>query len=125
MTKQPLGRRTLHFNDQGAAEAFAGELSAAVTKYGPDGVAGTFDYSRNPYYGTWSDPRGPSAKSKRSPAVVQIKSTNSSTAASYAKRTVSEGYGVYLTYDLQAGNSSNYLSAFTKNLYGSTAKYTP
>lgn len=171
-----------NFPDKASAEAFATELSNAVTKYGLDGIdfddeyteygnngtgdpndssfyylvtalrqklgssklitlydigpsaermsyngnsiADTFNYSWNPYYGTWSDPRGPSSKSKRSPAAIQINSTSSSTAASFAKRTVDEGYGVFLTYDLKAGNSSSYISSFTKNLYGSAAKYT-
>lgn len=130
-----------NFPDKASAEAFAAELSNAVTQYGLDGIdfddeyteygnngtgdpndssfyylvtalrhklgssklitlydigpsaermsyngnsiADTFNYSWNPYYGTWSDPRGPSSKSKRSPAAVQINSTSSSTAASY------------------------------------------
>lgn len=99
--------------------------SAQRLSYGGSSIADTFDYSWNPYYGTWSDPRGPSSKSKRSPAAIQINSTSSSTAASYAQRTVNEGYGVYLTYDLKSGNSSGYISSFTKNLYGSATKYTP
>ncbi|MBQ1442902.1 MAG: chitinase [Renibacterium sp.] len=93
--------------------------------YNGNSIANTFNYSWNPYYGTYSDPRGPSSKSQRSPAAIQINQTSSSTAASFAKRTVTDGYGVYLTYDLRAGDASSYISSFTKNLYGSTAKYTP
>ncbi|WP_199921743.1 endo-beta-N-acetylglucosaminidase H [Psychromicrobium lacuslunae] len=98
--------------------------SADRLSYNGNSIADTFNYSWNPYYGTWSDPRGPSSKSKRSPAAIEINSTSSSTAASYAQRTVDEGYGVYLTYNLTATNSASYISSFTQKLYGSSAKYT-
>ncbi|WP_394938049.1 endo-beta-N-acetylglucosaminidase H [Psychromicrobium sp. YIM B11713] len=99
--------------------------SADRLSYAGNSIADTFDYSWNPYYGTWSDPRGPSSKSRRSPAAVQINSTSTTTAANFAQRTVNEGYGVYLTYDLGGGNSSSYISSFTQKLYGSSASYTP
>ncbi len=97
--------------------------AAARLSYNGQSVAETFNYAWNPYYGTWSVPRGPSAKSKLSPAAVQI--NVSSNAASLATRTKNEGYGVFLTYDLGAGNASSYISGFTNPLYGSNTVYTP
>ncbi|MGC4937129.1 endo-beta-N-acetylglucosaminidase H [Kribbella sp. DT2] len=97
--------------------------AAARLSYNGQSVAETFNYAWNPYYGTWSVPRGPSAKSKLSPAAVQINA--SSNAASLATRTKNEGYGVFLTYDLGAGDASSYISGFTNPLYGSNTVYTP
>jgi hypothetical protein len=97
--------------------------AAARLSYNGQSVAETFDYAWNPYYGTWSVPRGPSAKSKLSPAAVHI--NVSSNAASLATRTKAEGYGVFLTYDLGSTNATSYISGFTNPLYGSNAVYTP
>ncbi|MEV4165231.1 endo-beta-N-acetylglucosaminidase H [Nonomuraea dietziae] len=88
-------------------------------------IANTFDYAWNPYYGTWSVPGGPSSKSRLSPAAVSFTATSSSTAARLAQRTVNEGYGVFLTYNLTAANTVSYISAFTNRLYGSSAVYKP
>jgi hypothetical protein len=88
-------------------------------------IANTFDYAWNPYYGTWAIPSGPTSKSRLSPAAVSYSATSSSTAASLAQRTVSEGYGVFLTYNLTAANTATYISAFTNKLYGSAAVYKP
>jgi hypothetical protein len=88
-------------------------------------IANTFDYAWNPYYGTWSVPSGPSDKARLSPAAVSYTGTSSSTAATLAQRTVSEGYGVFLTYNLTSANTAAYISAFTNKLYGSAAVYTP
>jgi hypothetical protein len=97
--------------------------SAERLSYNGQSIANTFDYAWNPYYGTWSIPRGPSDKSRLSPAAVHINvSTN---AATLATRTKNEGYGVFLTYDLGSTNSAGYISSFTNPLYGSNAVYTP
>ncbi|WP_433163500.1 endo-beta-N-acetylglucosaminidase H [Kribbella sp. CA-247076] len=88
-------------------------------------IANTFDYAWNPWYGTWMVPSGPSAKSRLSPAAVSYSATSSSTAASLAQRTVDEGYGVFLTYNLTSANTASYISAFTDKLYGSAAVYKP
>jgi hypothetical protein len=97
--------------------------SAERLSYNGESIANTFDYAWNPYYGTWSIPRGPSDKARLSPAAVHINvSTN---AASLATRTKNEGYGVFLTYDLGSTNSTSYISSFTNPLYGSNAVYTP
>ncbi|MEU1388048.1 MULTISPECIES: endo-beta-N-acetylglucosaminidase H [unclassified Nonomuraea] len=88
-------------------------------------IANTFNYAWNPWYGTWSVPNGPTSKSRLSPAAVSFTGTSSSTAAYLARRTVTEGYGVFLTYNLTSANTASYISAFTNKLYGSSAVYTP
>jgi len=98
--------------------------SASRLSYGGVDITSKFNYAWNPYYGTWGVPNIALPKSRLSPAAVEINGTSSSTAASLAKRTVSEGYGVYLTYNLGAADSHTYISAFTKELYGTTAVYT-
>ncbi|MEU0092214.1 endo-beta-N-acetylglucosaminidase H [Kribbella sp. NPDC006257] len=99
--------------------------SAERLTYNGQSIANTFNYAWNPYYGTWSVPRGPSDKSKLSPAAIQINATSTTTAASLATRTKNEGYGVFLTYDLGASDSHTYISSFTNKLYNSAAVYKP
>jgi hypothetical protein len=92
---------------------------------GNQSIRDTFNYAWNPYYGTWGVPNGPTAKSKLSPAAISYTATSQSTATSLAQRTVSEGYGVFLTYNLTESNTATYLSAITQKLYGSNTVYTP
>jgi hypothetical protein len=99
--------------------------AASRLSYGGVDVSSKFDYAWNPYYGSWQVPGIRLPKSKLSPAAVEIGGTSRNTAASLARRTVSEGYGVYLTYNLDAADRSADVSAFTKELYGSAATYTP
>jgi hypothetical protein len=99
--------------------------SASRLSYGGVDITSKFDYAWNPYYGSWQVPGIALPKSKLSPAAVQIGGTSQSTVASLARRTVSEGYGVYLTYNLDGANRSADVSAFTRELYGSDARYTP
>ncbi|MFC8127381.1 endo-beta-N-acetylglucosaminidase H [Streptomyces sp. NPDC057302] len=99
--------------------------SATRLSYGGVDVSSKFDYAWNPYYGSWQVPGIALPKSKLSPAAVEIGRTSQSTVTSLARRTVSEGYGVYLTYNLDGADRSADVSAFTKELYGSNAVYTP
>jgi hypothetical protein len=99
--------------------------SATRLSYGGVDISSKFDYAWNPYYGTWQVPGIALPKSKLSPAAVEIGATSQSTVASLARRTVSEGYGVYLTYNLDGTDRSSDVSAFTRELYGSDAVYTP
>ncbi|MFJ8751628.1 endo-beta-N-acetylglucosaminidase H [Streptomyces sp. NPDC102441] len=99
--------------------------AASRLSYGGVDVSSKFDYAWNPYYGTWQVPGMALPKSKLSPAAVEIGRTSQSTAADLARRTVSEGYGVYLTYNLDGADRSADVSAFTRELYGSDARYTP
>ncbi|GAA0576944.1 chitinase [Kribbella sandramycini] len=93
--------------------------------YNGQSIANTFNYSWNPWYGTWTVPSGPTSKALRSPAAVSYTATSQSTAASLAQRTMDEGYGVFLTYNLTESNTSTYLSAITQKLYGTNTLYTP
>ncbi|MFJ5678388.1 endo-beta-N-acetylglucosaminidase H [Streptomyces sp. NPDC093097] len=99
--------------------------AASRLSYGGVDVSSSFDYAWNPYYGTWQVPGIALPKSKLSPAAVEIGRTSQSSLADLARRTVSEGYGVYLTYNLDGTDRSADVSAFTRELYGSDAVYTP
>ncbi|MBX7550559.1 endo-beta-N-acetylglucosaminidase H [Streptomyces sp. NPDC004232] len=99
--------------------------AASSLSYGGVDVSSDFDYAWNPYYGTWQVPGIALPKSKLSPAAVEIGGTSQSTAADLARRTVAEGYGVYLTYNLDGADRSADVSAFTRELYGSDAVYAP
>ena len=70
-------------------------------------------------------PSGPSDRSRLSPAAVSYTATDAGLAASLAQRTVDEGYGVFLTYNLTESDTSAYLSGITDKLYGSATVYTP
>jgi hypothetical protein len=98
--------------------------SASRLSYGGVDISSKFNYAWNPYYGTWGVPNIALPKSGLSPAAVQIAATSTSTAASLAQRTVSEGYGVFLTYNLGAADAHTYISSFTRPLYGKDAVYT-
>ncbi|GLY38027.1 chitinase [Amycolatopsis sp. NBRC 101858] len=98
--------------------------SASRLSYGGVDISSKFTYAWNPYYGTWGVPNIALPKSGLSPAAVQIAATSTSTAASLAQRTVSEGYGVFLTYNLGASDAHTYISSFTRPLYGKDAVYT-
>ncbi len=99
--------------------------SASRLSHGGVDISSKFDYAWNPYYGTWQVPGIALPKTKLSPAAVQIGRTSQRTAASLARRTVRDGYGVYLTYNLDGTDRSADVSAFTRELYGSDAVYTP
>ncbi|MFY1675635.1 MULTISPECIES: endo-beta-N-acetylglucosaminidase H [unclassified Streptomyces] len=99
--------------------------SASRLSYGGVDISSSFDYSFNPYYGTWLVPNVALPKSRLSPAAVEIGRTPQSTVARLAERTVDEDYGVFLTYNLDGTDRSADVSAFTRELYGSEAVYTP
>ncbi|MFJ8935032.1 endo-beta-N-acetylglucosaminidase H [Streptomyces sp. NPDC102365] len=99
--------------------------AASRLSYGGVNISSKFDYAWNPYYGSWQVPGIGLPKSKLSPAAVEIGRTSQSTVTTLARRTVSEGYGVFLTYNLNGADRSADISAFTRELYGSAAVYTP
>lgn len=175
------GAGIANFPSQAAAQDFASQVAATVTKYGLDGVdlddeysdygtngtpqpndqsigwlitalradmpgklisfydigpassslskasstiGSKLDYAWNPYYGTYSAPSIPGlGKSSLSAAAVDIQNTPQSTAVSLAQRTKSDGYGVFMTYNLPGGDKSGYVSSFTNVLYGQAAVY--
>jgi hypothetical protein len=99
--------------------------AASRLTYNGVSVDSKFNYAWNPYYGSWGVPSIKLPKSGLSPAAIEIGATATSTATSLAQRTVSEGYGVYLTYNLDAADRHTYISSFTNALYGSSAVYKP
>jgi hypothetical protein len=114
--RQLLPNKIISFYDYGPA---ASELS-----YGGVTVGSKVNYSWNAIYGTWSVPNVPGlGKSQLGPAAIDITSTSQTTAASLAQKTVSNGYGIYLTYNLTDADTHSYISAFTNKLYGSNAVY--
>lgn len=175
------GAGIANFPTQAAAQDFASQVTATVTKYGLDGVdlddeyadygtngtpqpnqqsigwlitalraqmpskllsfynigpaasslpsssstiGAKLNYAWNPYYGSYSAPSIPGlGKSALSPAAVDIQNTAQSTAVSLAQRTVQDGYGVFMTYNLPGGDKSAYVSAMTQKLYGQAATY--
>jgi hypothetical protein len=101
-----------------------GPAGSAVASTDP-AVNAKLSYAWNPWYGSYSAPAVPGLDKRFiSPAAVNLQSTPASLAASFAQRTISDGYGVFMTYDLRAGDESAYLSQFTVPLYGQAAVYT-
>jgi hypothetical protein len=99
--------------------------SADRLSHGGVDISSKFNYAWNPYYGTWAVPGISLPKKQLSPAAVHIGGTSKDTAASLAKQTMSEGYGVFLTYNLDGNDRHEDVSSFTKELYGSEAVYKP
>jgi len=98
---------------------FIGPASSSLS-YNGINVGSLINYSWNPYYGTWGVPNVPGlGKAQLAPAAIDIQNTSSSTAASLAQQTVSNGYGVFNTYNLPNSDVTSYLSSFTQALYGS------
>jgi hypothetical protein len=97
--------------------------AASSLSYGGVDITQDFNYAWNPWYGSWIVPSLALPKSRLSPAAVQIGATSTSTAASLAQETVSNGYGVFLTYDLNGTDQHSHISSFTQKLYGSAAVY--
>ena len=81
-------------------------------------------FSLNPYYGSYRAPTMPGlGKKQLAAAAIDFTRTPQDDAASFAERTVLDGYGYYITYNLRGGDHSAYLSAITEVLYGSAVTY--
>lgn len=114
--RQLLPTKIISFYDYGPA--------ASNLSYGGVTVGSKVNYSWNAIYGTWSVPNVPGlAKSQLGPAAIDITSTSQTTAASLAQKTVTNGYGIYLTYNLTDADTHAYISTFTNKLYGSAVVY--
>ncbi|GAB4084141.1 endo-beta-N-acetylglucosaminidase family protein [Myceligenerans cantabricum] len=128
-TGQPNDHSFVHLVE--ALDQAMPDKDISLYMYGPsstrleyDGVrAGDhLDHAWNSIYGTWRAPSVPGlTTAQEGPAAVSLTGTSSSTAVALARRTVSEGYGVYLTYNLTNDDQSAYISEFTRELYGSAA----
>ena len=87
-------------------------------------IGSQLDFAWNPNYDSYVAPAIPGLDNSRlSPAAVDIQSTPSSDAVTFAQDTVSQGYGAYMTYDLPSGDESAYISPITEILYGQAATY--
>ena len=98
--------------------------AASRLSYNGVTVGSKVNYSWNAVYGTYSVPNVAGlTKASLGPAAVDIQSTSASTAATLAQRTKTDGYGIYLTYNLPNTNSSSYLSGISNALYGQATTY--
>ena len=98
--------------------------AASRLSYNGVTVGSRVNYSWNAVYGTYSVPNVAGlAKASLGPAAVDIQSTSASTAATLAQRTKTDGYGIYLTYNLPNTNVSSYLSGISNALYGQATTY--
>ncbi|MBV8251477.1 MAG: hypothetical protein JO154_02635 [Chitinophaga sp.] len=100
--------------------------AASYLSYGGQKAGDFVNYSWNAIYGSFSVPNVAGlTKSQLAPAAVDIMSTSQSTAVSLANSTKSNGYGVYLWYNLTSTNKASYFSAVSQVLYSSKVTYTP
>lgn len=98
--------------------------AASRLSYNGVTVGSKVNYSWNAVYGTYSVPNVAGlSKASLGPAAVDIQSTSASTAATLAQRTKTDGYGIYLTYNLPNTNVSSYLSGISNALYGQATTY--
>jgi hypothetical protein len=82
-------------------------------------VGSKITYTWNASYGSYNPPAVSGlAKSNIGPAAIDITNTGAGLAASLATRTVSDGYGIYLYYNLPNADSHTYLSSVSNALYG-------
>ncbi|WP_297557766.1 endo-beta-N-acetylglucosaminidase H [Microbacterium sp.] len=97
-----------------------------VTDFSQFDVAGVIDYAWNPYYPTYDAPTIPGFgdKTRLGAAAIDLANVSSSTAADFAERTVADGYGVYVAYNLTATDQSALLSGITQQLKGEATQYT-
>ena len=98
---------------------------ASGTLSGSDASVGEqLSFAWNAIYDTYDAPDVPGlGKAQLSPAAVDVPSTSAGDAAGFAQRTVADGYGAFMTYDLGGGDNSAYLSGITQALYGQATRY--
>jgi hypothetical protein len=86
---------------------------------------GVLDYAWNPYYPTYDAPTVPGLEDRTriGAAAIDLANTSAATAADFANRTVTDGYGVYVAYNLTATDQSAYLSGITQALKGQATEY--
>ncbi|WP_255305024.1 endo-beta-N-acetylglucosaminidase H [Microbacterium sp. 3J1] len=88
-------------------------------------AAGVIDYAWNPYYPTYDAPTVPGLedRTRLGAAAIDLSNTSAATAADFADRTVADGYGVYVAYNLTATDQSDYLSGITQAMKGEATEY--
>jgi len=99
--------------------------TAETLQQAPAATLDTLDYIWNPYYGQFNPPQFPTVdRSRLGAAAVDLNQTPVTLASDLAARTVTEGFGVLVSYDLRAGDHSAYVSTVTRELYGQDTTYT-
>ena len=99
--------------------------SYTTTDFTQFDVASVLDYAWNPYYPTYDAPTVPGLddRTRIGAAAIDLSQTSAATAADFASRTVADGYGVYVAYNLTATDQSAYLSGITEALKGEATEY--
>lgn len=98
--------------------------AAEATEYDGIRAGELIDYAWNPWYGSWQPPQIPGMDaSQLAPGAIDLTRTSQEKAAAFAQRTVDEGYGAIVTYNLTAGDHSEYISSITKPLTGLATAY--
>ncbi|MGH3688999.1 MAG: endo-beta-N-acetylglucosaminidase H [Microbacterium sp.] len=94
------------------------------TDFGKFDASEAIDYAWNPYYPTYNAPTIPGLdKSRIGAAAIDLANVSTSTATDFAERTVSDGYGIYVAYNLTATDQSGLLSGITQELKGEATQY--
>lgn len=99
--------------------------SAERQEYDGRRVGDLIDFAWNPYYGEFLDFDVPGLPRSRYGAAALDLGSGSTTpelVGDLARRTVDGGYGAFVTYQLQGGDQTELVSAFTEPLYGSPAR---
>ncbi len=98
--------------------------SAERLEYDGVNLGEVFDYAFQPYYGSYSVPDIPAmGPDQLAPGAIDLGQTPTERAVELAARTVEEGYGAIITYDLTGNDTSEKLSAITQELYGLPTAY--
>ncbi len=99
--------------------------SYTVTDFTQFDAESVIDYAWNPYYPTYDAPTVPGLEDRTRLGAAAIDLTNTSTgmAADFAQRTVDDGYGIYVGYNLTGGDQSEYLTSITQALKGEATEY--
>lgn len=98
--------------------------AAAATQYKHMYAGDYLDFAWNPYYGSWRPPSvAHMDRNQFGAGAVDLSQTSQARAQELAQRTVAEGYGVLVTYNLTATNQEDYLTAITTALWGKRTVY--
>lgn len=93
--------------------------SSDATEYKHMYAGDLLDYAWNPYYGSWKPPVIEHMGAERlGAAAVDLSRTSAATTTRLAQRTVDEGYGMFVTYNLTDANQEEFISLFTSVLKG-------
>lgn len=93
--------------------------SSDATEYKHMYAGDLLNYAWNPYYGSWKPPVIEHMSADRlGAAAVDLSRTSAETTTMLAQKTVDEGYGMFVTYNLTDANQEEFISLFTSVLKG-------